>query len=727
MKKRFIIFIVSLVFFKAYSSTSTGWKNVETFSNDNISLKLQSYVDELDESSRDSLQTRVEREKKNADTQKKEFLSKRSQYNHFLSDKQRKVNSYLEDLNIIKKDITFKKSEIYNINNMIEAETDNSSIYTKTISEAKNELKRKLSKESFKIVIASETGYTRNDKLKEVKNNIIKSAARFAVQEVNGIEIISKTLVNNNITASDIITSMEKGNAISIETQFIDHSKNNQIYSLIKFDIYPLDEKITMNETEINYEERIRHYKLLSNEARKLITLFNKDDKKIVKNNSKLNLETLNRIKMHIDDYNNVFKKNNTRNVNSQKNIELLNQKLEIPQKDLVRLEEELEEKKFKYDKIKKDYENLFVKYNDFLENEEHLIVINIPKYADEDASVNDVYKTIIRECIAKFNNQTFETYTKRETKVTNYMISNDALSEQHKKAIIKKVNIISFYRKQNESNVQYELAVAFKFKFKKHTAGENNITITSNPEDNFAPVYTNESIDNSNNNLVNEYYEMEEIITQNTTDKNFLKADFELFSLFSDNKENINSERYNNSVLNCSVDYGVSTIKFNSIVSDSTVSNRNSNLNYYKIAIENHSFKLNEPNHLFSSLYILNANNDISNLTEFGLGVGGEISFSNFRVFSFLYEGDAGLYLGEDISGISLNGKIGLKAYITDAISFVAGCNRSKYFNRDFSDNDNELNKYELEGNFGFYFSLNYYFRIVKKNQNGENQYYAF
>jgi len=474
---KLLLFCLIIAQLNCFANTGSNWINVQEKREGEIIEAIQSYIETIDVSSKEDLFKIKKNEQQTADDFERGFIQKKKELNYSLSRAQKKINSSQDVVNSLNKNIAEENSSIIENESKERAAQDEITTYKATVLAAKTNLEENIKREGFSIPILSVVPINRKDKVKDVLKRLQKSASLFAIEQKNGVEIISNTLIKNNITVSDIINAKTKGDAKVIETKEFQKIKGKKkyLYTISKFSVFPLDKedsRIQLDSNQIDQNMEIRHFVLVDNLARSSLNELNDDFKEFGVNISNEvateNNNTAVRLNNHIKDYNDVLSINERKETRAKERINECNHNIIASKDKIGKLKEELNifeksliEASTKYHVIN---DNLSI----HLKSEEHTIIISIPKFIADDKSEDEVYRDIVTECVQNFNNKVLETYSKQSTTIINNTLASESSKETGRKGQINSAKLIGFYGEQDDNRIQYELAIAFKFRFNK-------------------------------------------------------------------------------------------------------------------------------------------------------------------------------------------------------------------------------------------------------------------
>ena len=475
--KNGVMWIVGFMLFStlSWSNVSTSWEEATGKSDNDIVRFFYNSIESLEVSEKQELMRLIDSEKGKAKKMADNFEERKNNLSFALSSKRQSLNTCVNEQNSMKKEIMEQNGEQASIAIKIPEQFENIKNYNAAIEEAKKDLEQKLKKESFQIVILSKVPYDRKDRINDVINGAQKSASEFGIKKMNGAQLVSQTLIENQLQVNEIIKIQESGVAKSASSKEFKKIAGKQrfLYLISKFNIFPLEENVnalsglgSVDKWKNNTKNiRVKEQAALD-EIGEVDVSLKSYAIELVEDAKVANQKTKNRIKKHLSDYSFVLNSNKRKIKQTEQKLK----RLKADSSDVVQLIQNLEFEKERLDQrcemSRADYDKTQATYFAHLKDEEYMMVISIPKFAPGNKSEDEVYKEIASETVSNFTTKIKENSSSRKSVVQNGALVQDEKSESQGKANVTEVRLLGFYGEQDGARIQYELAVAFKYRF---------------------------------------------------------------------------------------------------------------------------------------------------------------------------------------------------------------------------------------------------------------------
>ena len=460
-------------------SFSSDWINVEGKSEAEVVKLLQNMVEKLRISERDYLNVQLRSNITESDSEAADFSITRSQLRNSLLENQRKLSQINAQKTQKEKEIDEIRNEIKSNQKAIATEKKNIERNDLSKQREKRLLRSNLDKVYFTEVVVSKIVGGRRELPKDLVAVLTASSSDFAIGHANGMEIISETIVENNMLISDFIKGEVKGYTEPEEHKISympGDDESTIIYAAYKYKIYPLGEheKKEMEETAPDGIDRVENHLAGRGHIEILDELKDSDPAFIAEVNryisgidNKASVEQINR---YIQTYRSELKK-------LEELIKRSEDRIQFRTSNVKNLNNDLESEKIRLSEINQkrmthlnEFTSTRNALNEHLNNEIYTIFLKGHGGGDLSKTQDDVYKEIIEKLFGDFRSKVQSYYSRRTSEVQDFVLIKDEKFEGRDDALLTDVRILGFFRESDRNisgRIYYELAVGYKYRFK--------------------------------------------------------------------------------------------------------------------------------------------------------------------------------------------------------------------------------------------------------------------
>ncbi len=317
-------------------------------------------------------------------------------------------------------------------------------------------LRERLGKFPFKAVVLARAAYSGN--LEPVKERMIYEASRLAIEQVNGVQIISETLVKNGVVVRDVILSTTEGKADCQprEWKTIENGTQRVLYLYGIYDIYPLAEgaKISGAAAQLSLLTETHFIKsssdpsitnLQPNMQQEIITMVSTAEQE--NSNTRENLNLLVQQEMQLLRNSGIT----TSKADIQNSIEAL-------KRQITRLNQELAPKR--------EAEAVARQKFDAHRNSEQRIEPVTQSDLERNRAEAEVKASLMGECVTQFRTIVKSLYSQEKSAVENFMLVENSKESVIKQVRLQDAKILGVYLSEGGGDIKYTASVAFRFGF---------------------------------------------------------------------------------------------------------------------------------------------------------------------------------------------------------------------------------------------------------------------
>lgn len=317
-------------------------------------------------------------------------------------------------------------------------------------------LRERLDKFPFKAVLLAKAAY--NGDLRLVKEKMLYEAGRLAIEKVNGIQIISETLVKNQIFVRDIIEGTVEGKADCQprELKTLENGIQRVIYLYGIYDIYPLSASIKLSNQAAALQLPIETHFIQNEYDASLAKL-------------PINIRQEIRAMLSIADQANVEVRNNL-NTLVQQELQLLhnsgvNDKKDVLMNKIAALRLQISSKRMDLISCQKAYTSTRQKFLDHLNSEQRIETVT-QSDLEHNRSQDVIKAGLIRDCLTQFRTTVKTLYSQEKDKVVNFQLVESSSPNVLKQVHLLSAKILGIYLSPSEGDIKYTVSVAFRFGF---------------------------------------------------------------------------------------------------------------------------------------------------------------------------------------------------------------------------------------------------------------------
>jgi len=317
-------------------------------------------------------------------------------------------------------------------------------------------LRERIDKFPFKAVVLTKAVYTGD--LGIIKEKMIYKAGRLAIAQVNGVKIISETLVKNNILVSDIIEATIEGKADCQprEWKALENGTRRVIYLYGIYDIYPLAEGIKLSSQAAQLQLPVETHFINDGNDASLAAL---------PANSQQEIRAL----LSTTEQANAEVRNNL-NALVQQEMQLLQNSGVTERKDALKskfdiLASQMNSKRLDLVAKRKAYEVARQKFWNHLNGEQRIEIVT-QSDLERNRSQDVIKAKLISECLTQFRTTVKSLYSQERDKVVNFQLTESSSKNMFRQVQLKAAKILGIYLSPSEGEIKYTASVAFRFGF---------------------------------------------------------------------------------------------------------------------------------------------------------------------------------------------------------------------------------------------------------------------
>jgi len=317
-------------------------------------------------------------------------------------------------------------------------------------------LRERIDQFPFKAVVLAKAVYTGD--LGMIKEKMIYEAGRLAIAQVNGVKIISETLVKNNILVSDIIETTIEGKADCQprEWKALENGTRRVIYLYGIYDIYPLAEGIKLSSQAAQLQLLVEtHFVSAGNDAglAALPANIQQEIRAMLSTTEQANAEVRNNL-----------------NALVQQEMQLLQNSGVTQRKEALKskfdtLTSQMNSKRLDLLAKRQAYEAARKKLWDHL-NGEQRIEIATQSDLERNRSQDVIKAKLMSECLTQFRTTVKSLYSQEKDKVVNFQLAESTAKNMFRQVQLKTTKVLGIYLSPSEGDIKYTASVAFQFGF---------------------------------------------------------------------------------------------------------------------------------------------------------------------------------------------------------------------------------------------------------------------
>jgi len=321
---------------------------------------------------------------------------------------------------------------------------------------SRERLRERLDKFPFKAVVLAKAGYAGN--LEPVKEMMIQEAGRLAIEEINGVQIISETLVQNSILVSEVIQANTRGRADfqPREWKTLENGTQRVIYLYGICDVYPLAESYLppapASPSQISVEAHVINaadQPWLAN----LPANMQQDIRVMVGIVGQANEETQKSLAALAQHENTLLQSSGVR-----EDKRALQNKLDA-------LKSSVAENRRKLAANRQVYQNTRQKFWDHLNSEQRIEIIT-QSDLERNRSDDAIKSKLVADCVTQFRTTVKSLYSQeKQTVAQSQLVSNES-ANMFEQVRLKAGKILGIYLSPSEGDIKYTASVAFRFGF---------------------------------------------------------------------------------------------------------------------------------------------------------------------------------------------------------------------------------------------------------------------
>lgn len=340
-------------------------------------------------------------------------------------------------------------------------------------------LRERLGKFPFKAVVLAKAAYTGN--LEPVKEKMIYEAGRLAIEQVNGVQIISETLVKNGMVVRDVILSATEGKADCSprEAKAIESGTQRVLYLYGVYEIYPLAEGAKLSGTAaqlallvethfIKTASDVSLANLPANMQQEIATMVSTAAQE--NNDTRMSLNTLVQSETQL-----------LRNSGITTDKASVQSKLEAQKRQIASLNLEIAPKRQAEAVARQKFEAH--------RKSEQRIEIVTQSDLERNRAEAEVKAQLMGECVTQFRTIVKSLYSQEKSKVENYMLTESSKQSMMKQVRLQAAKILGVYLSESGGDIKYTASVAFRFGFDYGSAApdapvriDNSLNMTEVP-----------------------------------------------------------------------------------------------------------------------------------------------------------------------------------------------------------------------------------------------------
>lgn len=321
---------------------------------------------------------------------------------------------------------------------------------------SRQRLRERLDKFPFKAVVVAKAAYSSN--LELVKEKMLFDAGRLAIEQVNGVQIISETLVKNGVLVSDIIQAATEGKADCQprEWKTLEGGTQRVIYLYGLYDIYPLSEAAKLSTRAAQLQVLVE-------------TNFIKNENDTGLANLPANLQQEIRGMLTTAEQANVDVRSNL-NTLVQQEMQLLQSSGVTEDKTALQskfdgIKRQMAAKRLDLTTKRQAYETARKKFWDYLNSEQRIEIVT--QFDFERNRTPEVIKAkLMSECLTQFRTTVKTLYSQEKVTVSKSMLVASSSANMFKQVRLQATKVLGIYLSPSEGDIKYTASVAFRFGF---------------------------------------------------------------------------------------------------------------------------------------------------------------------------------------------------------------------------------------------------------------------
>lgn len=317
-------------------------------------------------------------------------------------------------------------------------------------------LRERLSKFPFKAVVLARAVYTGN--LEPVKEKMIYEAGRLAIEQVNGVQIISETLVKNGMVIRDIILSSTEGRADCQprEWKTIENGTQRVLYLYGTYDIYPLAEGAKLSGAAAQLPLLVEtHFIKAANDSNltSLPTNIQQEIAAMMSTTEQENTNTRKYLSLLVQQEAQLL-----RNSGVSTDKASVQSKFDPLKRQIASLNSEMS--------VKRQAEAAARQRFEAYRNSEQRIEIVTQSDLERNRSQDEIKAKLMGECVKQFRTIVKSLYSQEKSKVENFMLVESSKQSMIKQVRLQAANILGIYLSESGGEIKYTASVAFRFGF---------------------------------------------------------------------------------------------------------------------------------------------------------------------------------------------------------------------------------------------------------------------
>jgi len=317
-------------------------------------------------------------------------------------------------------------------------------------------LRERLDKFPFKAVAVAKAAYTGN--LEPVKEKMIYEAGRLAIERVNGVKIISETLVKNNILVSDIIQATTEGKADCQprEWKTVEAGTRRVIYLYGIYDIYPLAEGTKLSGQAAQLQLAVEAHviagagdaasaNLPANVQQEILAMLATAEQ--INTDTRANLHALVQQQKQLIESSGITE-----------NKDVLKSKFETLKLQISAQRQELATRRQTFEIARR-------KFTEHVNGEQRIEITN-QSDLERNRSQEVIKAQLMKECVTQFRTIVKSLYSQEKTTVKNFQLVENVSQSMMRQVRLQAAKVLGVYISSSEGDIKYTAAVAFRFGF---------------------------------------------------------------------------------------------------------------------------------------------------------------------------------------------------------------------------------------------------------------------
>lgn len=331
-------------------------------------------------------------------------------------------------------------------------------------------LRERIDQFPFKAVVLAKAVYTGD--LGIIKEKMIYEAGRLAISQVNGVKIISETLVKNNILVSDIIEATVEGKADCQprEWKALENGTRRVIYLYGIYDIYPLSEGVKLSGQAAQLQLPVETHFISGGNDASLAALpanIQQEIRTMLSTTEQANTEVRNNLNTLV-----LQEMQLLQNSGVTKRKEALKSKFDA-------LASQMHSKRLDLVAKRQAYEAARKKFWDHLNGEQRIEIVT-QSDLERNRSQDVIKAKLMNECLAQFRTTVKSLYNQEKDKVINFQLAENSAKNMFRQVQLKSAKVLGIYLSPSEGEIKYTASVAFRFGFEYASKYTNTIHLIS-------------------------------------------------------------------------------------------------------------------------------------------------------------------------------------------------------------------------------------------------------